>query len=74
MRDHEPFTLLPRRMPSGLTVWYYQARAEDRRRTTARGTGQTIKSTARARCCKLQKEPVEIRCDKNSLSIVRGRA
>lgn len=55
MRYHEPFTLLPRKMPSGLVVWYYRTRTEDGRRTTAWSTGQTTKSAARAHCRKLEK-------------------
>lgn len=61
MRYHEPFTLLPRRLPpsgtrkKSLTVWYYRARAEDGRRTVAWSTGQTTKSAARAHCRKLEK-------------------
>jgi integrase len=55
VRYHEPFTLLPRKMPSGLTIWYYRARTEDGSRTVAWSTGQTTKSAARAHCRKLEK-------------------
>lgn len=55
MRYHEPFTLLRRKMPSGLTIWYYRARTEDGRRTVAWSTGQTTKSAARERCRRMEK-------------------
>lgn len=55
MRYHEPYTILPRKMPSGLTVFYYRARTEEGRRTTALSTGQTTKSAAREHCRKLEK-------------------
>lgn len=55
MRYHEPFTLLSRTMPSGLTVWYYRARTEDGRRSTAWSTGQTVKGAARAHCRRLER-------------------
>ena len=60
MRYHEPFTLLPRKMPATgkrkkpLIVWYYRTRTEDGQRTTAWSTGQTSKSAARAHCRKLE--------------------
>jgi hypothetical protein len=50
MRYHEPFTLLPRKMPSGLKVYFYRAKAEDGRRTTAWSTGQTTIGADRAHC------------------------
>lgn len=55
MRYHEPYTLFPRTMASGLTVWYNRARTEDGRRTTAWSTGQTTKSAARAHCRQLER-------------------
>jgi integrase len=56
MRKHEPFTVLPRRMPSGEVVWYYRARLEDGRRSTAWSTGQATRSAARAHCRMLEKD------------------
>jgi integrase len=56
MRYREPFTIFPREMKSGLVVWYYQTYDKNNRRTTARSTGQTLKSAARAYCNKLYKE------------------
>jgi len=56
MRYREPFTVFPRKMKSGLVVWYYQTYDNNNRRTTARSTGQTQKGAARAYCNKLYKE------------------
>jgi hypothetical protein len=56
MRYREPFTLYPRKMKSGLVVWYYQTYDENGRRTTARSTGQITKMAAKAYCLKLYKE------------------
>ena len=56
MRYREPFTVFPRKMKSGLVVWYYQTYDNNNRRTTARSTGQTLKGAARAYCNKLYKE------------------
>ena len=55
MRYHEPFTLLPRKMSSGLTVYYYRGRTEDGRRTVAWSTGQTKIGKAREHCRNLEK-------------------
>ena len=54
-RYHEPFTIFPRVMPSGKTVYYYQARDGDGRRTTPRTTGKTTPSAARSHCRNLEK-------------------
>ena len=56
MRYREPFTVFPRKMKSGLVVWYYQTYDNNNRRTTARSTGQTSKGAARVYCNKLYKE------------------
>ena len=56
MRYREPFTVYPRKMKSGLVVWYYQTYDNNNRRTTARSTGQTSKGAARTYCNKLYKE------------------
>lgn len=56
MRYREPFTVFPRKMKSGLVVWYYQTYDNKNRRTTARSTGQTSKGAARVYCNKLFKE------------------
>ncbi|MDA3939073.1 MAG: tyrosine-type recombinase/integrase [Spirochaetia bacterium] len=56
MRYREPFTVFPRKMRSGRTVWYYQTYDNKNRRTTARSTGQTSKGAARVYCNKLFKE------------------
>jgi hypothetical protein len=56
MRYREPFTVFPRKMKSGLVVWYYQTYDNNNRRTTARSTGQTSKGAARDYCNKLYKE------------------
>ncbi len=62
MRYHEPWTLLPRKMPPsvrhprGITVFYYRARNPDGTRTNAFTTGCTTKSAARDYCRKLEKE------------------
>ena len=56
MRYREPFTIFPRKMKSGLVVWYYQTYDNKNRRTTARSTGQTSKGAARVYCNKLFKE------------------
>src|SRR5271169_6218508 len=53
-RFHEPFTIFPREMPSGKVVYYYQARDLDGKRATARTTGKTALSAARAHCRRLQ--------------------
>ena len=56
MRYREPFTVFPRKMKSGLIVWYYQTYDNNNRRTTARSTGQTSKGAARVYCNKLYRE------------------
>ena len=56
MRYHEPWTIFPRKMPSGLTIFYYRTRDEAGRRTCAWSTGKTTKSEARDHCRKLEKD------------------
>jgi len=56
MRYREPFTVFPRKMKSGLVVWYYQTYDKNNRRTTARSTGQNSKGAARVYCNKLYKQ------------------
>lgn len=56
MRYREPFTLFPRHLHSGRTVWYYQTYDENGRRTTAKSTGQTTKTKAKWFCSDLLKK------------------
>ena len=58
MRYHEPFQVFPRRMSSGLTVWYFRAYDASRlgHRTTARSTGCTTKGAARDYCRGLERD------------------
>ncbi len=56
MRYREPFTLFPRTLKSGKTVYYYRTYDRDGHRTTARSTGQSTKTTARAYCTQLLRE------------------
>lgn len=49
-RIKEPFTLFKRNLKSGKTVYYYQVNLPDGTRSTARSTGQSTRSTARALC------------------------
>ncbi|MBF9014696.1 MULTISPECIES: tyrosine-type recombinase/integrase [unclassified Oceanispirochaeta] len=68
MRYREPFTVYPRKMKSGLIVWYYQTYDEFNKRNSARSTGQTIKSAARAYCRKLEKEDLLVPNSLNNLT------
>jgi integrase len=68
MRYKEPFTVYPRKMKSGLIVWYYQTYDEFNKRTTARSTGQITKSAARAFCRKLEKEDLLVPNSLNNLT------
>ena len=56
MRYHEPFTVFPRRMRSGLVVWYFRAYDDSRpgHRSIPRSTGATSKSAAREYCRRLE--------------------
>ncbi|NNM53110.1 MAG: hypothetical protein HKM05_00110, partial [Spirochaetales bacterium] len=53
MRFHNPYTLFPRVLPSGLKVFYYYAYSPDGRRHTARSTGCVTITDARHHCQKL---------------------
>ena len=55
MRYREPYTLIPRKV-SNKTIWYYRTYDKEGKRTTARSTGQTAKTAARAYCATLHKE------------------
>ena len=53
MRITEPYTIFPRVLKSGKTVFYYQFRDEEGRRSSAKSTGCTTLSTAKRFCQKL---------------------
>ena len=53
MRVTEPYTIFPRTLKSGKTVYYYQFRDEQGKRSTAKSTGCTTISSARRFCQKL---------------------
>ncbi|MCR5314196.1 MAG: tyrosine-type recombinase/integrase [Bacteroidaceae bacterium] len=53
MRVTEPYTIFPRTLPSGKTVYYYQFRDEQGHRSSAKSTGCTTLSAARRFCQKL---------------------
>ena len=53
MRVTEPYTIFPRTLASGKTVFYYQFRNEKGRRSAAKSTGCTTLSSARRFCQKL---------------------
>jgi len=50
MRLREPFTVFPRKMPSGRIAFYYQTYDEGHFRIHARSTGQTSRTRARLWC------------------------
>ena len=52
-RYREPFTVFPRELKSGKTVYYYRTYSPNGERTTARSTGKTNKSQARNYCAEL---------------------
>lgn len=56
MRITEPYTIFPRTLPSGRTVYYYQYRDENGRRSPAYSTGTDKLSQARRICQKLYNE------------------
>ena len=56
MRITEPYTLFLRTLPSGKTVYYYQFRDENGRRSHARSTGTSNKAQARRICNRLYNE------------------
>lgn len=53
MRYREPFTIFPRKLNSGKTVYYYRTYTPDGERTTAHSTGKTNKTQARCYCADL---------------------
>ena len=53
MRYREPFTVFPRKLSSGKTVYYYRTYTPDGKRTTAHSTGKTSKAQARCYCAEL---------------------
>jgi len=55
MRYREPFTVYPRRLPSGRVVYYYQTYDDQGRRTAPRSTGKTSKGAARQVCYDLMR-------------------
>ena len=56
MSYRDDFTLFPRKLNSGKTVWYYQTYDDEGKRTTAKSTGQTTKTAAKSYCNLLLKE------------------
>lgn len=56
MRVTEPYTIFPRKLNSGKTVYYYQFRDSEGRRSSAKSTGCTTLSAARRYCQKLYNE------------------
>lgn len=56
MRYREPFTVFARNTHSGKTIYYYRTYDTEGNRTTARSTGQTGKSAAKAYCWSLLKQ------------------
>lgn len=53
MKVSEPYTIFPRTLSSGKTVYYYQFRLENGTRSSAKSTGQTSLAGARRYCQKL---------------------
>lgn len=53
MKVSEPFTIFPRKLKSGKTVYYYQFRTDDGKRSTAKSTGCTTEASAKRFCNKL---------------------
>lgn len=53
MRVTEPYTIFPRTLPSGKTVYYYQFRDENGLRSCAYSTGTDKLSQAKRICQKL---------------------
>ena len=56
MRVTEPYTIFPRTLNSGKTVYYYQFRDEQNRRSSAKSTGCTTLAAAKRFCQKLYNE------------------
>lgn len=55
MRYREPFTIFPRKLSSGQTVFYYHTYDLNGGRTWARSTGKTTKTAAKIFCIELAK-------------------
>jgi hypothetical protein len=55
MRYREPFTVFERRLSSGKTVFYYRTYDQGGKRTTARSTGQSTRTAAKAHCRELMR-------------------
>lgn len=56
MRVTEPYTIFPRKLASGKTVYYYQYRTKDGKRMPAKSTGCETLSKAKRFCNKLYNE------------------
>ena len=56
MRVTEPYTIFPRTLSSGKTVYYYQFRDDKGHRSSAKSTGCTTLSSAKRFCQKLYNE------------------
>lgn len=54
-RYREPFTIFPRKMRSGKTIYYFRAYTPDGVRTVAHSTGKTSRTQARCYCAELLK-------------------
>lgn len=55
-RYKEPFTIFPRKLKSGKTIYYYRTYTPDGARTVAHSTGKTNKTQARCYCSELLKD------------------
>ena len=55
MRYREKYTLIPRKLSSGKTMYYYRSYDQDGNRTTPKSTGQTTKTAAKHYCDQLLK-------------------
>ena len=53
MRVTEPYTLFPRKLKSGMIVYYYQYRLQNGNRSNPKSTGCTTLSSAKRFCNKL---------------------
>jgi len=56
MRYRDPFTVFARPLPSGKTIYYYRTYDEGGKRTTARSTGRTTRTAAKAYCRELMRQ------------------
>lgn len=56
MKISEPYTIFPRTLKSGKTVYYYQFRMENGLRSSAKSTGCTTLASAKKYCNKLYNE------------------